>query len=185
MARLALVFAALLLASPASADWLHGVNKDAFNGDSYWALSGDFISVAGFTCTKEDPTPELVYVAPDKVDDDLTVFLKTADLKLAVIVDDEPKVELPATLGFNTIGNNYRIAAKSPDTLPLLFKARDAKRRFAVGLEINGDVAEQQTFDVIGSTAALRSLEKGCDLGELEAAKTPAGAKAVADHDAK
>lgn len=161
--------ATMILSAAAHADWMHGVNPDAFNGDSYYAVTGDFSNAAGFNCTQDSTTPELVFVLPDKVTDTTTEMLKSSSLQLVVIVDSDPKVNFAAELGLTPEANNYRISATATEVLPLLAKVRDAKKRFGVGLQINGKIAEQHTFDVEGSGTAIRFIEEKCDLTDLEA----------------
>lgn len=168
MKRFAFALSLLLTATPASAEWMTGTNPDAFNGDIFYAFSGGFNSGGGFNCTKEEGQPMLILLLPDKVEDSTTAMLKLTQLNLAIIVDDDARVDIPADFDLTSDGSNYRVVSKDAQVLKLLAKVRDAKRRVGVGLVINDKVVGQTTFDVDGSGVAIRYLEKHCDLKAKE-----------------
>lgn len=167
------------LASPAAAAWISGKESNAFDGDLFYAYNGSFASGTGFNCRKEDGVANLLYIVPDKVEEQATQALNSArgDLELVAIVDHDPRVTFKAGYDLNASGTNYRIRTSAEGVLALMKKLRDATQRFAVGLSMGGKVLEQETFDVDGSGAAIRYMIKNCELDGASSGEAPSAGK--------
>ncbi len=166
---------ALLIATPALAEWQTHTYADAFNGDSYYSYvtQGNIFSAAeaGFSCTAGQSEPTLIYV-PDgrKPNDDDTKYLKTnPKMSLVVIVDNDPRVEVPAS--WDIISNSYRFMGNGPNVLALFNRALAAKKRFGIAIKIDDSIQSQNTYEVEGLAVALQFAETNCKL-KLEQEKS-------------
>ncbi|WP_024275984.1 hypothetical protein [Hyphomicrobium sp. 802] len=162
IAGIAVALAAMT--APASADWIHQKSEDPFNGDQHIALGADFSGfTVAFRCTSQQDVT-LMLIMPDKPDPVMILGLNTLGPKIAVIVDDQPKVEFEAEADQTPDGDNLRFEAKNESIANVAASVAGASRRVAVAGVINGKAAETHTFDVDGSTRAVSALIKGCNL---------------------
>ena len=83
--------------------------------------------------------------------------------KLAVIIDDQPKVEIPAEVSQTPDGANMRLESTAPEVARLAI-AGLANRRIALAAVINDKVIESHSFRPTGSTSALVALIRGCKI---------------------
>jgi hypothetical protein len=84
--------------------------------------------------------------------------------KLAVIIDDQPKVEIPAEVSQTPDGANMRLESTAPEVARLAIAAGLANRRIALAAVINDKVIESHSFRPTGSTSALAALIRGCKI---------------------
>lgn len=169
MPRWLAIFAGTFIAAaamPAAAQWMHQRSEDPFQGDTHLAMGIDLGGyMVAFRCIKPDDL-SLIFVVPERPDDETTALVRAAGPTIAVIVDDRPKVELAATLNQTPDGDNYRfeVAGKPDEVAQLARAAAEASRRVAVAAFVLGKVVHQKTFRATGSTRALGALVKGCGL---------------------
>ena len=146
----------------ANAQWIHRSQEDPFKGKAtQLAMTMKSGQSAAFRCSSADDLT-LVYIIPEKVTDATTRMLAAADLKLLVIVDDAPKIELDAQLETTPSGDSYRLEASTEEVAKILHMVAAAKRRFAVASEFVGQSFYPTIFAVDGSRSALSKLISGC-----------------------
>jgi hypothetical protein len=127
-------------------------------------LAADFDGfAAGFRCTSNDDLV-LLFIAPEKPDPDHSAVLGILPMKLLVVVDDESKISLTATLETTPDGSNYRLVSDDEKVAGIAHSVAKAKRRFALAGEINGNLAWSKSFSVSGSRRAMQPLISGCRL---------------------
>lgn len=152
------------MTAPANADWIHQKNEDPFNGDQHIALGADFSGfTVAFRCTSQHDLT-LMLIMPDKPDAALIQNLNMLGPKIAVIVDNQPKVEFKAEADQTPDGDNLRFEAKDESVANVAASVAGAARRVAVAGMVNGKAVETHTFDVDGSTRAVGALIKGCNV---------------------
>lgn len=147
------------------ADWAHSMTEDPFQGDAHVAVAVEPGSgyAAGFRCiVGQDAELSFIFMTPEKMED--VRALSAMPIKLLVIVDDQPKVELEGTA--DTVGDadHLRIYSKDPAVSGLIKAALDAKRRLAVAAEMVGQIFHSHTFSMRGSTRAISEFTSGCKL---------------------
>ena len=148
--------------SAAHAQWVHKADDDPFKGRAtHLALTAKSGLIAGFRCSSADDLA-LIYVIPEKVTDTTTKMLSAASVKLLVIVDDAPKIELDAEVQITPSGDNYRLETSVQEVQQIVEKVASAKRRFALASEFLGQSFYPTVFSVDGSRSALAKLMKGC-----------------------
>jgi hypothetical protein len=153
--------------SPASAQWLHNAEDDPFKGKAtHVAMTAKAGQFAGFRCSGQDDLA-LLFSIPEKVTSDATKLLNLASLKLLVIVDDLPKIELDAEMQITPDGNTYRLEADSDEVAKIVHAVAGAKRRFAVASEMMGKTFYSTVFGVDGSRSALNKLISGCKIAAV------------------
>ena len=81
-----------------------------------------------------------------------------------LIIDDGAKDEFWARLEPTPSRDRYRVVSQGPDIASVAVVVSQAKRRLAVAVYIDGDLAWSQAFAVDGSKAALDPLIDGCKL---------------------
>lgn len=98
----------------ASAEWQHGVQADAFNGDRYWASVGDRTTTIGFSCVK-GTAPRLFYELPDRISEANTeIFNGKHTYELLFLTDDDAPEAAAAQAWFTQSGNQYMVDVESP-----------------------------------------------------------------------
>jgi hypothetical protein len=160
---MAALIAAQVGAMPAAADWFHKADADnPFEGGvPHLAMAADFDGMAvGFRCTSGDW--KLMFLVPEKPDPASSASAKGMPAKLLVIVDDEPKVTLPAEVEIAPTGEQYRITSDAPGIATLARSTAAARRRFAIAVEMFGKLTYSKAFDVVGSRRALGPLIADC-----------------------
>ena len=167
MRRLFLTIGVLCFAAPACAEWVHTTEDDPFT-DSPVQLSAAIDTsgyFGGFRCTTAADLA-LVFVTVEEVGNDGAADLLAAlPVKVLVIVDDAPKVELDAKVEPTPDGKKYRVIAQGDDKLTGLLKATlAAKKRFAISQEILGKRYHTHSFNARGSSKALEKLVAACGI---------------------
>jgi len=154
--------AAFAVATPASAEWLHQVDDDPFQGKQQLAFGTDAsgFSVA-FRCTDADDL-SLVFISREKVDLSLVRLANRIGPHLGVVVDDHPKVELAAQMYPSPDGEHLKLEASSPDVAKVAAVAVRANRRIALAGMLNGKVANSHSFDAAGSATVIDATLKAC-----------------------
>jgi hypothetical protein len=153
--------------SVAHAEWVHSTDEDPFQGDSHLALAIEPESgyAAGFRCVAgKDPELTFIFGTPERMDQSNSAALAAMPIKVLIIVDDQPKVEMDGTA--DTVGetNFLRIQSKDAAVSGLVKAALAAKRRFAVAAEAMGKIFHSHTFSLRGSTQAISEFSSGCKL---------------------
>jgi len=155
-----------LMSSVASAQWMHTEGEDDPFAGGQEQMAGTLTSVGEmlmFRCRTGDDLA-LLYVTIEKPDPAHKAIMAIMPVKLLVIVDDEPKREFDATVDTTPDGERYRITAVSEDLASLARLTADAKRRFAVAVEMNGKRMFSSAVSVRGSRLAIGKLASGCKL---------------------
>ena len=116
-------------------------------GDEHIAIVGDLTETDAFNCRPNGRQLVLIFMMPQKPTDPITNSLKDAKLRLLVIIDDEPKVSLPASLYTTDDREHYRFWSTDPLVLELMHKARTATKRVALAAEADGRIIESISFD--------------------------------------
>lgn len=151
----------------AAAEWLHkkGTDDPFKGGSEQIAMSIEFGTgqMIGVKCTTIDDVT-LIFVPYEKPDASTAQLLPLLKARLLVIIDDQPKVELSATLVITPDGERLRIDADGPEVVKLVPSIASAKRRVALAGEINGKVAWSQAFGMSGSRRALQPLMASCKI---------------------
>jgi hypothetical protein len=155
----------VFLATGANADWLHNTEDDPFRGGEQhiaaaFDLSGE---LAGFRCSSADDLV-LMFVTPEKPQAGSMELLSKVPVQLLVIVDNEPKRELAARIETTPNGERYRIVSEVPEVADVVKSALGAKKRFSVASQLLGQLGYTKTFNVRGSTNAIRALVSGCKI---------------------
>lgn len=159
----ALGFAALAAAGAAHADWQHAITEDAFNGDKHIGLAlAEPNYGLGFRCTEGRGDLLLIYMTPERADLEAVKGLTMLGPKLLVIVDDAPRVSLPANVELSAGDDRLAFASDAGDVKALLAAARSAKRRVAVAIEVAGQVLHSVSFRARGSGRALAKVADAC-----------------------
>jgi hypothetical protein len=154
--------AAFAIATPASAEWLHQVNDDPFQGKQQLAFGTDpsGFSVALRCTNAEDLT--LVFISREKVDLSLVRLANRLGPHLGVVVDDQPKVELAAQMYPSPDGEHLKLEASSPDVAKVAAVAARANRRIALAGMLNGKIANSHSFDATGSATVIGATLEAC-----------------------
>ena len=98
MLRIAFLVLILIVlpAGTASAQWFHKSDDDPFKGKAtHLAMTMKSGQSAAFRCSGSDDLT-LLFIVPEKVTDTTTKMLRAAGVKLLIIIDDAPKIELDA-----------------------------------------------------------------------------------------
>lgn len=157
------------LSSAALAEWMYKKQDDAFQSPTHTVLVAADLSgyVAAFRCTSESDLA-LIYVTPERIgtmsQQDLVRMNLMSNTKILVIVDDKPRMSMPAMVERTPNGDTFRFSTEDAAVLDLTQTAAAATRRFAVAIEAGGEIVHSRTFDVRGSRKALQSLIKGCGI---------------------
>ena len=164
----AAAMAALAIAAPASAAWLHKKgNDDPFkSGAEHIAFASEFDGyAAAFRCTSRDDLT-LMFIVPEKPEPSHLALASALPNKLLDIVDDGEKIGFGAGLETTPDLTNYRVAASDSEVASIAHAVASARRRFALAGELNGKVVWSKAFSVGGSRRALQPLIDGCKLGD-------------------
>lgn len=156
----------VILSAPVDAQWLHQQGEDDpfAGGRQQLAITVSSMGVlAAFRCTSADDL-SLLFVSTEKPDEDTREIAAKLPTKLLVIVDDEPKTELDASVDTTPQGDRFRFTATGEGIAVLARKTAAAKRRFAVAVELLGQRLSSQAFGVSGSRRAIEALIRGCRL---------------------
>jgi|GEM_PF-7129516 len=168
--RFASVLAVLISAKSADAAWFHTKgNDDPFKGGAEhiaMAVELDGFS-AGFRCTSLDDLT-LLFIVPEKPEPEHLTLAKALPIKLLVIIDDGGKIELDAALETTPDRTSYRVASSDERVAEIARSAASARRRFALAAETLGKIMWSKSFNVSGSTRALKPLIAGCGLSRSE-----------------
>jgi hypothetical protein len=154
----------MLLASAAHAQWVVTKEDDAFEGDLH--IAGAFEGLGygvGFRC-RDGQAPDLVFMTPEDADAAALQGMAMLGPRILVVIDDDAKVGLGADLDVNAVTGRLMASSSDPNVASLLFRARSAKRRFAVALEVAGKLFHSKSFSAKGSGRALGSLAQSCNL---------------------
>jgi hypothetical protein len=164
-AATALMVAAVLMASPAQAQWTYmkGDDNPFQGGQVHIALGlGSGFSL-GFRCTNANDLT-LIYVTPERVDPKLLSAIKLVPVELRIIVDDEKVRNIGAELGTTPDGENYRLEATDSGVDVLSERIASAKRRIAVAAYGIGKLIWTSTIPAQGSRRALTTLTEKCGI---------------------
>lgn len=164
MRNLLVIVLVLLGTSAAHAQWMLTKEEDAFEGDMH--IAGAFEGIGygvGFRCRDADSL-SLIYMTPEEVDATTIAGMSFLKPAIVVIVDSEPKVRIPAELEPNSVTGKLSALGDDAAIEALLFRARAAKKRVAVALEVGGQIFHSKTFSARGSERALGGLAKSCNI---------------------
>ena len=155
----------LISGSAVKAEWLHTSEDDAFTGTKHIALVADDDTgcSAGFSCTTLADIV-LVFITPERLDLSSAKMLHSLPTSLLVIVDDQEKLSFRPKADLVPGTEQLRFVYEGPGLLQLVRTVTDAKRRFALAVEIHGKIVHSKTFSADGSTSALTAFGKGCGL---------------------
>ncbi len=156
----------LFMAAPASAEWLYQQSEDPFNGDlstAYVASPGEEYGF-GFRCRMDDEA-EVIYLTPELISQADVSALVKVDLRLLVIIDDEPRVQLRARADVTDNGTRLGFVSEDVAVESVLRRLMTAKRRLAVGVEIEkSEVIHTKVLDVERSSETLSRLLQACGI---------------------
>lgn len=158
--------------SSAGAGWINDTKEDAFNGDLYIAMNVSTPGYGlGFRCSNSSDLV-LVFITPERADDQTTKLLELLDPKLLVIVDKGEPASFTASVTVPGVGiGEPRLMFSSEDdgVRALLQAVMSAKRRVAVAVEWFDQKLHSTVFDVAGSKRALGKLVAECGLEDAAA----------------
>lgn len=160
------------LSSHAAAQWEFSREDDAFDGDMFIASTFEGFGYGiGFRC-RSGENPDLVFMTPEEATRDDVEVVNKFGARLLVVVDDEPKVTVPATLELNVVTGRLSGIGRGAELAKVIESGKAARRRIAVAMEIRGKTVHQKTFSSRGSTKAFERLMSSCgiDGGSAEAA---------------
>ena len=167
MRRAATATAGLLFwSTTALADWVYQLDDDPFveSGGSHIAVVGDLIGYgAGFRCAAPDDLT-LIFITPERARDVESALFVQLPAILLVVIDDADKVYLDARIDVTPNGETYRFLSDEMAVSAVFRAALTAKKRFAVAAQISGQIFHRKSFDVRGSSRALKQLVEGCKL---------------------
>ncbi|MBJ9163384.1 hypothetical protein I5485_13190 [Citrobacter farmeri] len=151
------------LASPiAHAQWITNTEDDLFSGGKKAMMLGSLTSSSGaiiFDCTKEKLTAS--YVEEDKSSDEVP----NLSTDLIIKVDGNAATKLDASLSRRNAQSLQIKSEDSENITQLLKQLQGAKSKVLVGVQTK-DGGNQSSFsaDVSGSTAAVNSFIKACEI---------------------
>jgi hypothetical protein len=167
--RILISVALILIMGPAAAHaaWMHSKDEDPFRGDAHLAMGFDLETGygAGFRCVVgKEAELTFIFATPEKMPQESLAALSAMPVKLLIIVDDQPKVEMEGTA--DAVGDLNLLRIQSTDTgvASLVKAAMVAKRRFAVAAEAMGKIVHSHTFDLRGSKRAIGEMATACKL---------------------
>ena len=168
--RLVLLTAALSIGvvTSASAGWFHRVEDDPFTGDLHVAfgVDGSSYNVACRCTNGLDLT--LMLITPEKPSPETMALVNSMSPRMAVIIDDNPKLEFAAELETTPDGENIRLSSEAAEVAQVIVDAARAKRRVAIAGMLAGKVVVSHSFSAGGSTNALMPMIKGCKIDPKE-----------------
>lgn len=169
--RMTTAMAALfLVCDPAHAEWVSTKgNDDPFKGGAEYvalAIEGLGKGMAAFRCTRKLDLTLMLVTTEKPTNEVLRRLDEFRDVKILVIVDDDPRIVLPATLGATPDNERLRFEAQGSTVATVLHAAAAAKRRFAIAAELNGKIVTSESFGINGSRRALAPLIEGCSIPE-------------------
>jgi len=171
-----LAMAAVATAAPAMAQWIfRGTNteEDPFLATQSMAMAVRDGVVIGFRCSSTDNLA-LVFVTIERpAGGPATQITAMMPAKLLVIVDDNERVKLDAEIDTTPGGDRYRVTATGDDVLPVMRAVSTGRRRFAVAVELFGNITHSKTFPLGGSGAAVRRLADMCKIKDFKSAALP------------
>lgn len=152
------------MAASANAAWHYRSVDDAFDGDKQIAMSIDGSGYAvGLRCTSPADLT-LLFMTPEKTyEDGIKSINAQSDLRLLVIIDDEPKVELIATTEL-TADNTLSFYTDDEEVTAIARAAAQAKTRFAIAVQAADKRFHSKSFDVRGSRKVVKRLIETCKL---------------------
>lgn len=103
-------------------------------------------------------------ITPERLDLSSAKMLHSLPTSLLVIVDDQEKLSFRPKADLVPGPEQLRFVYEGPGLLQLVRTVTDAKRRFALAVEIHGKIVHSKTFSADGSTSALTAFGKGCGL---------------------
>lgn len=152
----ALVAVIVTVCAPARAQWMYTGEESAFGGTgSHLAATMGGGYVFAFRC--DDSGPVAVYLTPE--------IFENSDVK-----DVPPMATMLLRVDDLEVHKNFAVGESASQKLrftatadrELLTQVMQAKRRVAVAMQAQGKMFHEQTFNVRGSTTALKRFLAGC-----------------------
>ena len=157
------------LCVPASA-WEHTKGEeDPFKGGSeHIAAEYDGLGFAIAVRCSSKADVALMFIAPEKPNELtlLGMLSGNPDVKLLVILDNEPKQAFAAGLEITPDGEHFRVSASGGAVPAMVTKIAKAQKRVAMAAEMNGKMIWSRSFGVRGASRSLDQLVDGCKLGQ-------------------
>jgi hypothetical protein len=157
----------LLLAGPASAQWITSKNDNPFEKTpQQWTFTMAAPAYAfGVACKGNDiDDVRLIFVTTEKVRQSDVVALNKFKPKLAVIIDDGTRVDFNAEADVfeSDEVERLRLTVRGDEAYDFALKIGSAKRRVSVATELNGQTFHATNFGVSGSKKHIADAIKVC-----------------------
>lgn len=164
------------VATPAQAQWMAQKEENPFTNSTvhYAMTASDRNTALGFRCETGGEEPALVYITNESaegMDQKAVQTFNMMGVKLLLIIDKEPRVDLEGRVEVVTIAGRkrIRIVVDGDEANEMVRKVASARGRVAAAIEVMGKVLSQSTFSTGGSKRVLTGVFDACGL------KPPAG----------
>ena len=163
MRRRLITILLLVLAGPASAQWVYQSEESAFGsgGTQIMLAPAGYKTALGLRCLKEK-SPEIVYMTNDSsFDADTTKVANMTTPKLMLRIDDNDPQELDSTILLTDDGTAMFVAEANKE---LLNEIGGAKKRVAIAVGLLGETYHENKVGVRGTRKNVDKLISDCKL---------------------